>query len=77
MTSPLFSTKQYNQPSVFTVEGLLREARRQKSIDFGRVPKVCLLDPDGDLSRELKDGGARVNPYWACYHTDMLELAVS
>lgn len=75
MTSPLLDKKRYDQPSVFTVEGLLREARRQKNIAPGGIPDVCLLDPDGDLARHLKDSGARSNPHWACYHTEMLELA--
>lgn len=70
----LLAHKRYDRPSVFSVEGLLREARRQKSIPQGYVPEVCLLDPDGDLSRHLKDAGARGNPHWACYHTEMLEL---
>jgi uridine phosphorylase len=41
--------KHYNEPSVFTPENLLREARRQKNIDNCKVPDVCVLDPDGDL----------------------------
>lgn len=64
-------------PSVFTPEGLLREARRQKGIPDGDVPEVCLLDPDGDLSRYLSGAGARRNPHWACYHTEMFELETS
>lgn len=66
--------KAHATPSVFTPEGLLREAQRQKSIPPGDVPEVCLLDPDGDLSRHLIHSGARRNPHWACYHTDMFEL---
>jgi len=77
MTSPLLQQKQYERPSVFTVEGLLREARRQKSVPDGKVPEICLLDPDGDLSRELKTAGARANPHWACYHSEMLEMVTS
>lgn len=76
MTSPLLSKKRYDQPSVSTVERLLREARRQKNIDPGRVPRAGLLAPDGDLSRNLKEAGARVNSHWACYHTEMLQLSV-
>ena len=66
--------KEYRQPSVFTANGLLREARRQKCIPAESIPKVCLLDPDGDLCRHLKNIGAKTNQYWACYHTEMLEL---
>lgn len=71
---PLFSNKHYDQPSVFRVEGLLREARRQKDLPPGEVPAICLLDPDGDLFRSLKADGARINPHWACYHSEMMEL---
>ena len=62
----------YKEPSVFTPENLLREARRQKSIPEGVVPKVCILDPDGDIVQNLvATGRAHPNPYWACYHTQM------
>ncbi len=77
MNSPLFSHKFFRHPSVFTVEGLLREARRQKCVPSGDVPRICLLDPDGDLCRELKLSGAENNPHWACYHTEMLEWALT
>jgi len=59
-------------PSIFTPENLLREARRQKSIPKRQVPRVCLLDPDGDIVRYLiRKGRATVNPNWACDHTKM------
>ncbi len=63
---------EYQSISVFTPENLLREARRQKSIHEGSVPKVCILDPDGDIVQNLFEAGlAQLNPYWACYHTRM------
>jgi uridine phosphorylase len=41
------------------------------------VPSVCILDPDGDLVRRLRESGA-AKPFegWPCYHTelDTLEL---
>ena len=65
----------YDAPSVFQPENLLREARRQKNIPDGAVPAVCVLDPDGDIIRaEVAAGRARRNPYWACYHTDMYDV---
>jgi uridine phosphorylase len=72
--SPLLSHKAHQRPSIFTPENLLREARRQKSIPHGQVPRLCVLDPDGDLSRALKRAGARCNPFWACYHTELFNL---
>ena len=64
--------KGYDEPSVFTAANLLREARRQRGLDRVPVPAVCLLDPDGDVARHLREGGqATRHPGWACYHTDM------
>jgi uridine phosphorylase len=54
----------------------LREARRQKQVPTGEVLDICVLDPDGDLSRFLRESGAPRNPYWACYHTDLYDLDV-
>ena len=53
-TVPLLAEKHYDAPSAFTAENLLREARRQKSLKPLNVPRVCVLDPDGDLVRQLK-----------------------
>lgn len=69
---PILSGKQYTAPSVFTPDGLLREARRQKVLPDAAVPDVCVLDPDGDLVRRLvAEGCASRDPTWACYHTDL------
>ena len=72
----ILDNKHYDQSSVFEPANLLREARRQKRIPAGDVPEVCVLDPDGDLFRHLRDSGARRNPHWACYHTELYELDV-
>jgi hypothetical protein len=32
VTQPILSNKQYAEPTVFTAENLLRDARRQKSL---------------------------------------------
>jgi len=67
--------KHYNEPSVFTPENLLREARRQKSIDNCKVPDICVLDPDGDLVEYLiKTGQATLNSCWAGYHTKLYNV---
>jgi hypothetical protein len=50
----------------------LREALRQKGEKNVAVPKVCLLDPGGDIVRQLRaEGRARRHEGWVCYHTDM------
>lgn len=70
--TPLFERKAYDQPSVFTAENLLREARRQKGLAQGHVPALCVLDPDGDLLDYLrKYHRAQVHATWACYHTTL------
>lgn len=71
----LTANKNYDEASVFTPENLLREARRQKSRKEGKVPAVCVLDPDGDLVEYLlRENQAIVNEYWACYHTKMYNV---
>lgn len=69
---PLLRHKYYESSSLFTPENLLREARRQKSLDNGCVPAICVLDPDGDLVDYLQASGrARRSRTWACYHTTL------
>ena len=77
-TPPILSDKHTTSPSVFEPAALLREARRQKNIATTDVPEVCILDPDGDLVRNLRrTGKARRFEGWPCYHTelDTFELA--
>ncbi|HUZ65561.1 MAG TPA: nucleoside phosphorylase [Acetobacteraceae bacterium] len=70
---PLLNAKDHAAPSVFQPGNLLREARRQKNLPDLPIPEICLLDPDGDLVRQLRaDGRAAPCPGWACYHTDMV-----
>ena len=69
---PLPNGKEYAQDSVFRPANLLREARRQRCLPGVPVPRVCLLDPDGDVARYLAGpGNGQHHPGWACYHTDM------
>jgi len=69
---PILSNKDPSAPSEFLVENLLREGRRQLGLPDGRVPEVCLLDPDGDVLRFLiAEGRATRCESWACYHTTL------
>jgi len=69
---PILAHKHFHSASVFTPDSLLREARRQKGVPLLPVPKVCLLDPDGDIVRQLKAAGrAKLHGGWVCYHTDL------
>src|SRR5258708_21153318 len=57
-------------PSVYRQAALLREARRQKGLATVDVPPACILDPDGDIVRRLRQTG-EAKPFhgWPCYHT--------
>ena len=69
---PILRNKDASAPSVFRPEALLREARRQKGLPVIDVPSVCILDPDGDIVRLLRqDGRARPFEGWPCYHTGL------
>jgi len=69
---PILADKNPSSPSVFQPTALLREARRQKGLVAADVPAICILDPDGDIVRTLRQGGlaAPFKP-WPCYHTDL------
>jgi uridine phosphorylase len=69
---PILDNKHTSMPSVFAPTALLREARRQKGLDTLEVPPVCILDPDGDLVRQLRQtGSAKPFSGWPCYHTEL------
>jgi uridine phosphorylase len=69
---PILSDKHYSETSAFQPGNLLREARRQKGLALRDVPAICVLDPDGDLVRQLRrDGRAIPDPDWACYHSEL------
>ena len=71
-TPPLLRPKAYDSESVFKVDGLLREARRQRGLANAAVPDMCLLDPDGDIVRHLRaEGLASRHEDWACYHSEL------
>ena len=65
------------EPSVFLATALLREARRQKGLAHVEVPAVCILDPDGDIVRRLRQTG-QSKPFeqWPCYHTRLDTFAL-
>ncbi|HEB32716.1 MAG TPA: uridine phosphorylase [Spirochaetes bacterium] len=69
---PLLLHKKYSHASLFVPENLLREAKRQKNISDGQIPSICILDPDGDIVRNLLAADrVALNPFWACYHTQL------
>src|SRR3990172_3467437 len=69
---PILRHKHYDHASVFVPENLLRAARRQKAVPEARAPRICVLDPDGDIVRHLLASNAATrDESWACYHTDL------
>lgn len=74
----ILKNKAYKAPSVFLPENLLREARRQKNVQECNVPKICVLDPDGDLvDYYLKKGDIKKNNCWACYHSSLYTVNIN
>src|SRR5271156_4389673 len=69
---PILDNKRTSSESVFMPSALLREARRQKGLDDVQAPSVCVLDPDGDLVRRLRQMGVS-KPFagWPCYHSEL------
>ena len=74
----ILDNKHPGSPSLFRATALLREARRQKGLAKADVPRICLLDPDGDLLRRLRRSGeAQLFDGWACYHTELDTFALA
>jgi uridine phosphorylase len=74
----ILDDKNIAAPSVFRPAALLREARRQKGLPAADVPAICILDPDGDMVRRLREGGeAQAFKPWACYHTQLDTFALA
>lgn len=72
---PLLQNIFCHDDSVFTVESLLENARRQKNIKKTTIPKVCILDPDGDVLDYLKkQDKITLNQSWPCYHTNLYDF---
>jgi uridine phosphorylase len=74
----ILEKKDTNAPSVFLPAALLREARRQRNLPAADVPAVCILDPDGDIVRRLRENGeAQLFKPWACYHTQLYTFTLA
>lgn len=55
----------------------MQSVRSTRGLAADRVPPVCVLDFDGDLSDGLvRDGAVTPVPAWACFHTQMLGLTI-
>lgn len=75
---PILDNKLPDAPSVFEPVALLREARRQKGLPAADVPPLCILDPDGDIARRLKNSGlAKRFETWPCYHSELYSFPLA
>jgi hypothetical protein len=74
----ILDNKNTTAPSVFRPAALLREARRQRGLASVDVPAICILDPDGDMVRRMRESG-EAKPFtgWACYHTQLDTFALA
>jgi uridine phosphorylase len=71
---PLIERDDFSAPSIFRPENMLRESRRQKGLAAAPVAPICILDPDGDMVRYVRQTkDAKRAAHWACYHTCMWE----
>jgi uridine phosphorylase len=65
------------QPTAFTPEALIQAVREERGLPQTDVPRVCLLDFDGDITDWLVSSGKAVRwTSWACFHTPMFSLEV-
>src|SRR5512143_340941 len=77
-SAQILDNKDPDEPSVFEPAALLREARRQKGLSLTDVPPLCILDPDGDIVRRLRNSGqAKLSDRWPCYHTELYEFTLA
>lgn len=77
-SAQILDNKDPDEPSVFEPAALLREARRQKGLSLTDVPPLCILDPDGDIVRRLRNSGqATLSDRWPCYHTELYEFTLA
>lgn len=71
-SSPLLEGKDFEAPSIFAPDALVEQARAQKGLPERAVPEICILDPDGDIVRQLRaTDAAEKDDTWPGYHTDL------
>ncbi len=68
--TPVLEQDSPDAPSLFTAEAMLGLSRRSKGLAACRAPRICVLDPDGDLDDYLRGRGElAVDANWGCFHT--------
>jgi uridine phosphorylase len=64
-------------PTEFSPLELVAAVRAERGLEGNELPRVCVLDFDGDLTDELVRTGA-AEPFvgWPCFHTSMWTITV-
>ena len=61
----------------FTPDALLEAVRNEKNLPRDPIPRVCLLDFDGDATDWLVASGRATRcASWACFHTPMWSIEI-
>ena len=64
-----------DEPSALTAASLMADVRRAGRIPEGKLPRVCILEFDGDLTDWLVlQGIAKPFAAWPCFHTAMFTM---
>ncbi len=72
---PLLNHPQ-DEPTAFRPEDLVESVRESRKRGSGRLPEICVLDFDGDLTDKLQARGELVPcDTWPCFHTVMWQWA--
>jgi uridine phosphorylase len=65
-----------DERTAFTPQALIAAVQSMRRLPHTRVPTVCVLEFDGDLTdRLVAERVAKPVPTWACFHTPMFEIA--
>lgn len=68
--TPILEQDAPDAPSLFTAQAMLDVSRRTKGLAACRAPRICVLDPDGDLDDYLRQRGElSEDANWGCFHT--------
>ncbi len=66
------------EPSAFTPEALIQAVRLDRHLADTRVPEICVLEFDGDLTDWLVGQQIATRwSTWACFHTPMFAMEVN
>ena len=72
LSGPTRDRRDLAEPSAFTPESLLLGGAPAEGAPYQPRYAVFVLDPDGDIVRDLvASGRAYQDPDWACYHTQL------